>query len=126
MIISHSPIIIENHFLYFEDNYSNFSFGAVYRRLSIRNIGLRQCASERSNLISDHIRPPDKCVLQKYFLYFSSKTYVVGAKKNRLNETVLLSTQNTFKLMGKKIIKFYANKISLSGLMSYLMIYLPK
>ena len=30
-----------------------------------------------------------------------------------------------FKLMGKKIIKFYANKISLSGLMSYIMIYLP-
>ena len=30
-----------------------------------------------------------------YFLYFSSKTYVVGTQKNRLNETVLLSTQNT-------------------------------
>ena len=29
-----------------------------------------------------------------YFLYFSSKTYVVGTQKNRLNETVLLSTQN--------------------------------
>ena len=31
----------------------------------------------------------------KSFLYFSSKTYVVGTQKNRLNETVLLSTQNT-------------------------------
>ena len=29
----------------------------------------------------------------KYF-YFSTKIYVVGALKNRLNETVLLSTQN--------------------------------
>ena len=28
------------------------------------------------------------------FSYFSSKTYVVGNQKNRLNETVLLSTKN--------------------------------
>ena len=28
--------------------------------------------------------------------YFSTKTYVVGTQKNRLNETVLLSTQNTW------------------------------
>ena len=27
--------------------------------------------------------------------HFSTKTYVVGTQKNRLNETVLLSTQNT-------------------------------
>ena len=26
--------------------------------------------------------------------YFSTKTYVVGTQNNRLNETVLLSTQN--------------------------------
>ena len=31
----------------------------------------------------------------KLFYYFSSKTYTVGTQKNRLNETVLLSTQNT-------------------------------
>ena len=31
----------------------------------------------------------------KSFSYFSTKTYVVGTQKNRLNETVLLSTQNT-------------------------------
>ena len=31
---------------------------------------------------------------KKYFSYFSTKTYVVGTQKNRLNETVLLSTQN--------------------------------
>ena len=29
-----------------------------------------------------------------YFSYFSTKTYDVGTQKNRLNETVLLSTQN--------------------------------
>ena len=33
-------------------------------------------------------------VTKDYFSYFSIKTYDVGAQKNRLNETVLLSTQN--------------------------------
>ena len=28
------------------------------------------------------------------FFYFSTKTYVVGTQKNRLNEAVLLSNQN--------------------------------
>ena len=36
-----------------------------------------------------------ECVLENSLLYFSSKTYVVGAQNNRLNETVLLGTQNT-------------------------------
>ena len=31
---------------------------------------------------------------RKYFSYFSTKTYAVGTQKNRLNETVLLNTQN--------------------------------
>ena len=30
----------------------------------------------------------------KIISYFSTKTYVVGTQKNRLNETVLLITQN--------------------------------
>ena len=30
----------------------------------------------------------------RQFSYFSTKTYVVGTQKNRLNETVLLSPQN--------------------------------
>ena len=34
-------------------------------------------------------------VTENYFSYFSTKTYVVGAQKNRLDETVLMSTQNT-------------------------------
>ena len=37
------------------------------------------------------------------FSYFSTQTYVVSTQKNRLNETVLLSTQNTYRLMGKEI-----------------------
>ena len=32
---------------------------------------------------------------RKLFSYFSIKIYVVGTQKSRLNETVLLSTQNT-------------------------------
>ena len=35
-----------------------------------------------------------ECAFKKWFFYFSSKTYVVGTQKNRLDETVLLSTQN--------------------------------
>ena len=31
---------------------------------------------------------------QENISYFSAKTYVVGTQKNRLNEMVLLSTQN--------------------------------
>ena len=33
-------------------------------------------------------------VIKKQFSYFSTITYVVGTQKNRLNEMVLLSTQN--------------------------------
>ena len=40
-------------------------------------------------------KPPDKSVFCKTIFYFSSKAYVVGTQKNCLNETVLLSTQNT-------------------------------
>ena len=34
-------------------------------------------------------------VLENHFSYFSTKTYIVGTQNNRLNEKVLLSTQNT-------------------------------
>ena len=37
--------------------------------------------------------------LENYFLYFSSKIYVVGTQKNRLNE----HPRHMFKLMDKKI-----------------------
>ena len=40
-----------------------------------------------------------------YFYYFSTKTYVVGTQKNRLNETVLFEhPKHMFKQMDKKII----------------------
>ena len=51
--------------------------------------------SSQQHSHSHRIRPPDKeCVTENYFSYFSTKTYVVGTQKNRLDETVLLSTQN--------------------------------
>ena len=41
-------------------------------------------------------RPPDKSEYwTTFFSIFSTKTYVVGTQKIRLNETVLLSTRNT-------------------------------
>ena len=49
-------------------------------------------------------RPPDKSLYQKIiFSYFSSKA-CCGHSKEPSHETVLLSTQNMFKLRGKKII----------------------
>ena len=46
---------------------------------------------------------------KKYFSYFSTKTYVVGSQKNRLNELVLLSPQNIcFRLWVRKHSQFYA------------------
>ena len=41
-----------------------------------------------------------ECVMENEFSYFSSKTYVVGTQKNRLNETVLFEhPKHMFKLM---------------------------
>ena len=43
--------------------------------------------------------------LEKYFSYFSTKTYVVDTQKDRLNETVLFDyPKHMFKWMSKKII----------------------
>ena len=66
-------------------------------------------------------RPPDKSgVLKNYFLYFLSKTYVFGIQKNRLNETVLLSTQNTcLNWWVRKKLQFYPHKIFVSGSMKW-------
>ena len=50
-----------------------------------------------------------ECVAKNYFSYFSSKTYVVGTQKNRLNKMVLLSTQKYVQTDGlENIKKFYA------------------
>ena len=43
---------------------------------------------------NENYRPLVKECTKIFFSYFSIKAYVVGTQKNRLNETVLLSTQN--------------------------------
>ena len=67
------------------------------------------------------IQSPNKSVYWKSIFYFSSKTHVLGTQKNRLNETVLLSTQNMFKLMGKKLISILCSKFSYLNLWLCLM-----
>ena len=50
--------------------------------------------------------------MENYFSYFSTKTYVVGTKKNRLNETVLFSTQNIcLNWWVRKYLQIYEKKI---------------
>ena len=39
-------------------------------------------------------KPPDNSVYWKTIFFISHLKHVVGTQKNRLNETVLLSTQN--------------------------------
>ena len=57
--------------------------------------------------------PLVKSVLQEN--NFSSKRYVVGTQKNRLNEMVLLSTQNICsKLWIRKYLQIYAEFFCLS------------
>ena len=56
-----------------------------------------------------------QCVTKLQFSYFSTKTHVVGTQKNRLNETVLLSTQSIcLNLWIKKYFLFYNHKFCLS------------
>ena len=47
----------------------------------------------------------------QFFSYFSTKTYVVGTRKKRLNETVFERPKHMFKLMGKKIFNSLRSKI---------------
>ena len=57
-------------------------------------------------------RPPT----ENYFSYFSTNTFVVGTQKNRLYETVLLSTQNKcLKLWIRKFIPNLCSKFLLNG-----------
>ena len=53
-----------------------------------------------------------ECVTEKYFSYFSSKTYVVGTQKNRLNETGFYENpKHMLKLTGKKLFTILRSKI---------------
>ena len=57
--------------------FSNIDFFPSLCRVSVYSKILQQALIDKSG-----------------FFYFSTKTYFVGTQKNRLNETVLLSTQN--------------------------------
>ena len=46
-------------------------------------------------LLITHNSPPDKRVSENFFFFISHTKHVVVTQKNCLNETVLLSTQNT-------------------------------
>ena len=45
-------------------------------------------------MTSKHSGLKIECASENYYFHFSTKTYIVATQKNRLNETVLLSTQN--------------------------------
>ena len=49
----------------------------------------------------------------------------MGAQKNHLNEMVLLSNQNLFKLMGKKLIAILRSKFGLIPLFCFYRLYRP-
>ena len=57
------------------------------------NVLLNYCKQNMTSL--SFLAGLKEYILENYFLYFLSKTNVVGTQKNRLHETVLLSTQNT-------------------------------
>ena len=54
-----------------------------------------------SKLFAKFQAPRLECIPENYFSYFSTKTYVVGTQKNRLDE----HPKYMFKLMDKKIDK---------------------
>ena len=60
---------------------------------------VKTCTGEYQQLLQigeeNFNRPPDKSVYQKTIFFISHPKHVVGTQKNRLIETVLLSTQNT-------------------------------
>ena len=64
--------------------------------------------------LQEMYRGPQKRVHNRKLFYdFSTKTYVVGTQKNRLDETVLLTTQNTcFNGWVRNKSQFYAKKFA--------------
>ena len=58
------------------------------------------------------IRSSSRLLMENYFSYFSTKTYVMGTPKNRLSETVLLSAQDITCINWgvRKKLQFYGEK----------------
>ena len=82
--------------------FQNLSFNVVLKfdtQLIMKKYNNFGGRSELITLMSNQIiikAPRKDCETEtkSYFCYFSAKTDVVGTQKNRLDETVLLSTQN--------------------------------
>ena len=71
------------------------------------------CLTGRNLKIFSSLGPVDKgaYIIKSYFSYFSTKTYVMGTQKNRLNETVLLSAQIYVKTDRSKDMNIFTLKI---------------
>ena len=80
----------------------DFHFAKLANKVEGGYIGLRCIVDWRHSQALSY-----KCIPTNYFSHFSTKTYVVGTQKNYLNETILLSTQNMLKVMGKKILTIF-------------------
>ena len=64
--------------------------------------------------INEVFRPLVKSATQNIIVLFLNQTYVVGTQKNRLDETILFSSQkHMLKLMGKKIFTILLSKMLL-------------
>ena len=67
-----------------------------------------ECVTENYFSLNEYIT-------ENYFSYLSTKTFVVGTQKNRLSETVLLSTLNKcLKWRLRNYLQFYAQIFCLS------------
>ena len=71
---------------------NNFPLLARRDFIKLKTLSLKFTSGEELHVTQ---APRFECVTEKYFSYLSTKTYVVGTQKTRLNETVLLSTQNS-------------------------------
>ena len=74
---------------------------AEIKTLHLKDAG---CAGKKITVFREAVLQIRVCT-GKLFSYFSTKTYVVGAQKNRLNE--IEHPKHMFKLMGKEIDAIY-------------------
>ena len=89
----------------------NENFEYIYPQIysiSHNNKNTGGCVSFASFTLGSNIYSQE-WVIENYYSYFSTKTYVVGTKRVYLNEMVLLST-HMFKLRCKKTISILDSK----------------
>ena len=75
-------------------------------------MGKRERERERERELFDLLglssqTPRYECITENYYSHFSTKTYVVGTQKNRLDETVSEHQKHMFKLI-RKYSQFYS------------------